>query len=118
MKNVGVAALVVGAVLIPAGGASAHRNGCHTKHTCPSDHATYRWQGFRCVKPGAPENNGSYRKRVRSGGLTYLCKKELGAGVLLRRPGRQRVHPALARARVGDVGDLTETSGARVTLLC
>lgn len=75
MRNVGVAALVVGAVLIPAGGASAHRSGCHAKHTCPSDHATYRWHGLRCVKPGAREDNGTYRKRVRYGGLTYRCKK-------------------------------------------
>jgi hypothetical protein len=79
LKIAGVGLLVAGslsaATLAPAGTASAHRNGCHTKHGCPSDHATYRWNGLRCVKPGAPEDDGTYGKKVRNGGLTYLCKR-------------------------------------------
>lgn len=38
-----------------AGPASAHRSGCHRWHSCPSDHATYRWRGWRCVAPYADE---------------------------------------------------------------
>jgi hypothetical protein len=59
-------------IAVPAG---AHRSGCHSHHTCPSDHATYRWHGLLCVKPTADERNSSFRKRVRYGGHTYYCKR-------------------------------------------
>jgi Spy/CpxP family protein refolding chaperone len=60
-----------------AGPASAHRSWCHSKHTCPSDHATYRWGPKRllCVKPTSEKRNASFRTRVRYGGLTYWCKR-------------------------------------------
>lgn len=66
-----------------AGTASAHRHGCHSAHTCPSDHATYRWSGraggrygrWLCVKPTSPKRNSTFRIRVRYGGLTYWCKR-------------------------------------------
>ncbi|HEY7621197.1 MAG TPA: hypothetical protein VH834_15575 [Solirubrobacteraceae bacterium] len=62
-------------MLVPAGTAGAHRNVCHMHHACPSDHATYRWHGLLCVKPTSPKNDGSFHKRVRQGGLPYLCKR-------------------------------------------
>jgi len=66
-----------------AGPASAHRSGCHAAHSCPSDHATYRWYGraggrlgrWLCVKPTSPKRNSTFRIRVRYAGLTYYCKR-------------------------------------------
>ena len=58
-----------------AGPASAHRSWCHSRHDCPSDHATYRWHGLLCVKPSADERTSSFKKRVRYGGRTYYCKR-------------------------------------------
>ncbi len=78
LKTASVGLLVAGclsaATLVPAGTASAHRNGCHPHYTCPSDHATYRWRGKLCVKPSSPKNGGTFRKKVRYAGLPYLCK--------------------------------------------
>jgi hypothetical protein len=54
--------------------ASAHRSGCHGAHSCPSDHATYRWQGKLCVKPTADERTSAFKKKVHYAGLTYYCK--------------------------------------------
>ena len=64
-----------------AGPANGHRNACHRAHTCPSDHATYRWRqprtGIRwlCVKPSSDRRNGTFRKRIVYGGLVYWCKR-------------------------------------------
>ena len=55
--------------------ATAHRSSCHRAHSCPSDHATYRWRGLLCVKPTAYERNSSFRKRVVYAGRTYYCKR-------------------------------------------
>lgn len=78
LKTAGIGVLVAGSLtvvsLVPASPASAHRNACHLHHTCPSDHATYRWNGRLCVKPSSPKNDGTFRKRVRYAGLPYLCK--------------------------------------------
>jgi hypothetical protein len=54
---------------------ASHRHGCHRWHSCPSDHATYRWRGMLCVKPSSPKNDGSFKRKVRYGGLTYHCKR-------------------------------------------
>lgn len=69
-----VAVLAFGYTAKPA---NAHRNACHTRHTCPSDHATYRWgtQRLLCVKPTSSKRNATFRKRIRYGGLTYFCKR-------------------------------------------
>ena len=69
-----LSALTVG---YSAESASAHRSWCHSKHTCPSDHATYRWGPKRllCVKPTSDKRNSTFRIRVRYGGLTYYCKR-------------------------------------------
>ena len=58
-----------------AGPAAAHRSGCHTKHTCPSDHATYRWHGLLCVKPTADERTSKFTKRIVYQRLVYYCKR-------------------------------------------
>jgi hypothetical protein len=60
---------------IPTTPAGAHISVCHLRHSCPSDHATYRWHGMRCVKPSADERNTSFTIRVRYGGRTYYCKR-------------------------------------------
>jgi hypothetical protein len=64
MKNVvllcvATAAFVIAAIAFgfAAPAASAHRSWCHSRHTCPGDHATYRWRGLLCVKPTADERN-------------------------------------------------------------
>lgn len=71
--------LVLVVAALAAGSASpvaeAHRSGCHRWHSCPSDHATYRWRGLLCVAPYADENDGSFRRRVVYDGRTYLCKR-------------------------------------------
>ena len=66
--------LVLGIAAAPA---DAHRSGCHRWHSCPSDHATYRWgpKGLLCVKPTSDKRNGTFRTRVRYDGLTYYCKR-------------------------------------------
>jgi hypothetical protein len=71
---VAVAAFAFGA---SADSASAHQSGCHTKHECPSDHATYRWGPKRllCVKPTSDKRNASFKINVRYAGLPYLCKR-------------------------------------------
>jgi hypothetical protein len=67
-----VTAIGLGFAAAPA---SAHRSGCHRWHTCPSDHATYRWHGLLCVKSTADERDSTFRKRVVYQGLVYYCKR-------------------------------------------
>jgi hypothetical protein len=55
--------------------ASAHRSWCHSKHACPSDHATYRWRGLLCVAPYSDKRNSSFKRRATYGGRTYYCKR-------------------------------------------
>jgi hypothetical protein len=63
--------------------ANAHRHGCHRAHSCPSDHATYRWRGtiggvtarWLCVYRFAEERNRTFNRRVRYGGRVYYCKR-------------------------------------------
>jgi hypothetical protein len=55
--------------------AGAHRDPCHSKHKCPSDHATYKWKGWRCVKPTSTKRNSTFRKRITYGGKVYFCKR-------------------------------------------
>ena len=62
---------------VSASEAQAHRAGCHTKHSCPSDHATYRWSAKRllCVKPTSDERTRRFTIKVRYGGLVYWCRR-------------------------------------------
>jgi hypothetical protein len=77
-----VAAAVVfsGSAALKVDTASAHQSGCHRWHTCPSDHATYRWRQpstgrqLLCVAPYADERNSTFRIRVVYQGRTYWCK--------------------------------------------
>jgi hypothetical protein len=69
------AALLVTAFAGAAQPASAHRSGCHGAHSCPSDHATYRWRGLLCVSPASGESRSGYPKKVRYGGRTYYCRR-------------------------------------------
>ena len=68
-----VAAAIAPALVVPAV-APAHRSGCHSRHVCPSDHATYRWQGKLCVKPSSDKRTSAFKKKVTYAGLTYYCK--------------------------------------------
>lgn len=75
-----VACLIITAALLAVGGsaASAHTSGCHSAHSCPSDHHTYVWydaagQGWDCVKPGAPEQTAADTTVVTFDGYTYYC---------------------------------------------
>jgi hypothetical protein len=69
-------AWLVGALaLIPDGTASAHRSGCHRWHTCPSDHATYRWHGLLCVSHASGDYRSGFNKRVVYAGRVYYCHR-------------------------------------------
>ncbi len=77
MKRALTIAAVAGAAVtagLPAS-AEAHQNGCHRAHTCPSDHATYRWRGQLCVSTASGESRSGYPRRVRYGGRVYYCKR-------------------------------------------
>jgi hypothetical protein len=69
------ATIIGGAASGAAPTAEAHQSGCHRAHTCPSDHATYRWRGLRCVSPASGESRQGYPRRVRYGGRVYYCKR-------------------------------------------
>jgi hypothetical protein len=76
-----VVALCVGVLAaLAATGAFAHTSGCHSAHSCPSDHHTYVWfdaggQGWDCAEPGAPEYNPAVDTTpISQGGLTWFCR--------------------------------------------
>jgi hypothetical protein len=79
--------LVLGLCLLAAGvalPATNHRSGCHTAHSCPSDHHSYVWfdaagQGWDCAKPGAPEVTAADTQTIFYAGLRYLCHRAGGA---------------------------------------
>src|SRR5947207_12357522 len=78
---ISLAAAGVVTALVVAGGASAHQSGCHSAHTCPSDHHTYVWfdpgtgLGWDCAEPGAREYDPSRDSTVIVWqGLTYYCR--------------------------------------------
>ena len=61
--------------------ATKHRAGCHTQHTCPSDHHTYVWKNpktgkrWNCAKRTADEYNPARDKtKIVWGGRTYYCR--------------------------------------------
>jgi hypothetical protein len=76
-----LAALTGAVAAIPSTPASGHVSFCHLRHTCPSDHASYRWRdpntGTRllCVKPSADERDSGFKTRVVWQGRTYWCKR-------------------------------------------
>lgn len=60
--------------------ATAHTSGCHSAHSCPSDHHTYVWydaagQGWDCAKPDATEYDPSLDTTIITyDGYTYDCR--------------------------------------------
>lgn len=72
-------ALAAVAVLCAASTALAHSSGCHSTHSCPSDHHTYVWldgsgTSYDCAEPGAPEYNPQTDTiTISYAGLTYYC---------------------------------------------
>jgi hypothetical protein len=70
-----VVVLACALLALAPGTASAHRDGCHIRHSCPSDHATYRWRGLLCVKPTSDERTSAFKRRVVYGGKTYFCRR-------------------------------------------
>lgn len=56
--------------------ASAHRSWCHGQHTCPSDHASYRWgpNKLLCVRPTSEWRTARFDTRVIYDGLLYFCE--------------------------------------------
>src|SRR2546430_17573251 len=84
--GISLAAAGVATALVVAGGAGAHRSGCHGAHTCPSDHHTYIWVDpatgllWDCVEPGAREyDQARDTTTIVWDGLTYYCRA--GGGV-------------------------------------
>ena len=72
-----VAAALALAVLATAGGAragTAHRDPCHSNHTCPSDHHTYVWRGLVCTSY-PDERTPVDTTTVAVGGRTYWCRR-------------------------------------------
>lgn len=73
-----MAALVV-ALSFPQVG-PAHLSGCHSAHSCPSDHHSYVWYdasgaAWDCAEPGASEYNPATDTTVISyGGYSYYCQ--------------------------------------------
>lgn len=71
---------IVAAVgLTVAASASAHSDGCHSAHSCPSDHHTYVWydangQGWSCARPGSSAFDPSRdTTSITHDGNTYYC---------------------------------------------
>jgi hypothetical protein len=76
LVNLSVAATALAVALIAAPTAGAHRNVCHTRHDCPSDHHTYRWgtKGLLCTSY-ADERRAADKTIVRYAGRRYWCGK-------------------------------------------
>jgi micrococcal nuclease len=72
-------AVVLTAVGIGATGAFAHQSGCHSAHSCPSDHHTYLWydgggQGWSCARPGSDTYDPARdTTTITYDGYTYYC---------------------------------------------
>lgn len=78
MRKVLLAAVIVAATL-PSGVAEGHSNGCHSAHSCPSDHHTYVWydgagRGWSCARPGSDSYDPSRdTTTITYDGYTYYC---------------------------------------------
>lgn len=68
-------AALTGGAMSGSAPAEAHQSACHRAHSCPSDHATYRWRGLLCVSTASGESRQGYPRRVRYGGRAYYCKR-------------------------------------------
>jgi hypothetical protein len=118
----GLAALAAAAAALTlSGGASAHRSGCHSHHTCPSDHHTYVWydaagRGWSCVEPGAAEYDPARdRTRIVYDGLVYFCRAAGGsapAGPAVGSTVLLRPRAATSGCRLGVLPDRRCSPGA------
>lgn len=87
MRRPAAILLVLGLALLAAGAGlsgTAHRDPCHTAHSCPSDHHSYVWfdaagQGWDCAKIGAPEVSAADTQRIYAAGRAYQCHRAGGA---------------------------------------
>ena len=67
------------AAAFTAGVAQAHTDGCHSAHSCPSDHHTYVWtdasgQAWSCARPGSTAYDPARdTTTITYGGYTYYC---------------------------------------------
>jgi hypothetical protein len=75
-----VAAAAAISCTFAAADGSAHQSGCHSAHSCPSDHHSYVWfdqagNGWDCVQPGADEYDPSRdTTTITYDGRTYYCR--------------------------------------------
>jgi hypothetical protein len=79
MRRLVLLALLIAAALVTlAAPALAHTSGCHSAHSCPSDHHTYIWydgsgQAWDCASPSAPERSAADTQVITYDGYTYYC---------------------------------------------
>lgn len=73
-RSLAVVSILLAAALVAPAGASAHRNPCHTKHTCLSDHHTYRYKGLLCTSYEA-ERKASDKIVLKVAGRRYWCQR-------------------------------------------
>ena len=78
IRLAGAASLLIVLLVIVAGPASGHNSGCHSAHSCPSDHHTYVWfdslgRGNDCAQSGADEISAADTVLVVYDGRTYYC---------------------------------------------
>lgn len=70
------------ALALTATPAAAHTSGCHTAHSCPSDHHSYVWydstgQGWSCARPGSDTYNAAWDTTlITYAGLPYYCHED------------------------------------------
>lgn len=64
--------LLLAALVILGGHASAHLSPCHLVHSCPSDHHSYTWNGLSCTSY-ADERLPADTRVVAYAGRTYWC---------------------------------------------
>ena len=90
--------VLAGVAVLGGTPADAHRNPCHSSHTCPSDHHTYVWTSpagkkLSCAEPSASEYDPARDKiRVVWDSLTYYCYA-VGATPKPAPKGKLRIRP-------------------------
>ena len=120
----------LGALVVCAGGgiasalmltstASAHNDGCHSHHTCPSDHHTYIWfdssgQGWDCAKPDASERTTADTTLITYAGLPYYCHTAGSAPATTTMPVTTTTAPITTATTTSAVAPTT-TAGTTTT---
>ena len=71
--------VLIATTALAGGVARAHSHGCHSVHSCPSDHHTYIWydgggRPWSCARPGSPAYDPTRDTTLISfDGQTYYC---------------------------------------------